>query len=108
MKGKNFIDMGKDQVLCVFNSTLFTNATIMDTETIMCDSPSVLNSQGYSKYFDRLIWYNVQITVDGGRELVGPSFKFTYYKDPQVLSIEPNSGPLSGLTKVKIGGSGFN
>lgn len=108
VKGKNFIDMGHDQVLCVFNKTTFTNATIMDSETIMCDAPSILNEQGYSKITNSLIWYNVNVTVDGGRELAGPSFKFTYYKDPKITDISPNSGPISGGTKVKILGSGFN
>lgn len=41
--GRNFIDMGHDQTLCVFNRTVFTNATIMDENTIKCDSPSILN-----------------------------------------------------------------
>lgn len=40
--------MGHDKALCVFNKTIFTNATIMDEFTIKCDSPSLLNSQGYS------------------------------------------------------------
>jgi len=48
VKGNNFVDMGHDKVLCVFNKTIFTNATIMDFETIKCDSPPVLNSLGYS------------------------------------------------------------
>lgn len=46
--GKNFLDMGHNKALCVFNKTIFTNATIMDGETMKCDSPSLLNSQGYS------------------------------------------------------------
>jgi hypothetical protein len=108
VKGKNFIDMGHNQVLCAFNKTIFTNATIMDSETIKCDSPSVLNDHGYSKITNTLIWYNLEITVDGGRELAGPSFKFAYYKDPKMTDLIPNSGPLSGGTKVKVFGSGFS
>lgn len=99
--------MGHDQVLCVFNKTIFTNATILDEETIKCDSPSILNDQGYSKITNHLIWYNVEITVDGGRELAGPAFKFGYYRDPKITDIQPRSGPVSGGTKVKVVGSGF-
>jgi hypothetical protein len=65
--------MGRDQVLCIFNKTIYTNATIMDSETIKCDSPSLLNAQGYSKMTDHMLWYDVEITVDGGRERAGPS-----------------------------------
>ena len=95
-------------MLCVFNSTIFTNATIMDPFTIKCDSPSILNAQGYSKFYDRLIWYNVQVTVDGGRELAGSGFTFTYFKEPKITDIQPNSGPVSGGTQVRVIGAGFN
>lgn len=41
--GKNFMDMGHNKALCVFNKTIFTNATIMEPDIIKCDSPSLLN-----------------------------------------------------------------
>jgi hypothetical protein len=49
-----------------------------------------------------MLWYDVEITVDGGRERAGPSQRFNYYRDPKILEISPNSGPLSGGTKVKV------
>jgi hypothetical protein len=49
-----------------------------------------------------MLWYDVEITVDGGRERAGPSKRFNYYRDPKILDISPNSGPLSGGTKVKV------
>jgi len=85
-------------VLCVFNKTIVTNATIMDEETIKCDSPSLLNAQGYSKMTDHMLWYDIEITVDGGRERAGPGQKFNYYRDPKILDISPNSGPVTGGT----------
>jgi hypothetical protein len=100
--------MGRDKVVCVYNKTTFTNATIMDENTIKCDSPSMLNDQGYSKLSNKLVWYNVEISIDGGRELAGPAQRYTYYMDPKVQDIVPNSGPVSGGTKVRIVGSGFN
>lgn len=36
--------MGHNKALCVFNKTIFTNATVMDENHIICDSPSLLNS----------------------------------------------------------------
>ena len=50
----------------------------------------------------------MQVTVDGGRELAGAGFVFTYYKEPRIVDIQPNSGPVSGGTTVRVIGSGFN
>lgn len=109
VRGRNFIDMGHNKALCVFNKTIFTNATIMDAETIKCDSPSLFNSQGYSMMKDELIWYYVEITIDGGREVAGPAFKFMYYKDPKLTDIVPGSGPIKGNTTVAVMSlGGFN
>lgn len=99
--------MGHDKAVCVFNKTILTNATIMDSETIKCDSPSILNEHGYSKIANSLVWYDFMISIDGGRELAGPSQRFAYYRDPKITDIQPNSGPVSGGTKVKVVGSGF-
>jgi IPT/TIG domain len=55
-----------------------------------------------------MIWYNVEISIDGGRELAGPPFRFTYYKEPKITDIQPDSGPIRGGTRVNVVGSGFN
>ena len=57
---------------------------------------------------DQMLSYYLEITIDGGREINGPQFRFDYYKDPQVLDIQPSSGPVKGGTIVKIVGKGFN
>ena len=64
--------MGHNKALCVFNKTIFTNATVMDGQTIKCDSPSLLNSLGYSMMTDQMLSYYLEITIDGGREINGP------------------------------------
>jgi hypothetical protein len=74
----------------------------------MCNSPSLLNAQGYSKLADRMLTYTFDISVNGGREVTGPSQYFNYYRDPKIMDIQPNSGPVSGGTKVNIVGQGFN
>ena len=38
--GKNFIDLGHNMALCVFNGTIFTNATIFSETLVYCDSPA--------------------------------------------------------------------
>lgn len=57
---------------------------------------------------NEMIFYYLEISIDGGREINGPRQKFTYYKDPTHVSIVPDSGPISGGTTVKVIGNGFN
>lgn len=46
--GANFMDLGHNKAMCVFNKTIFTNATIMADDLVMCDSPALTNDQGFS------------------------------------------------------------
>lgn len=46
--GGGFTDLGRNKAMCVFNRTVYTNATIMSDELMYCDSPALLNIQGYS------------------------------------------------------------
>jgi hypothetical protein len=48
VNGKNFLDLGTSKALCVFNNTIFTNATVFSDTLLYCDSPVFQNSQGYS------------------------------------------------------------
>lgn len=100
--------MGHNKVMCVFNSTIFTNATIMDSETIKCDSPAFLDKFGHSLIRTGSEFYNVEVTIDGGHQIEGPYQKFMYYRDPDILVISPPRGPISGGTKVRVDGKGFN
>jgi hypothetical protein len=38
----------------------------MDERTMKCDSPSLLNSQGYSIMTNQMLWYDLEVTIDGG------------------------------------------
>lgn len=66
--------MGNNKAYCVFNRTIFSNATIMENDIMKCDSPSLLNSQGYSTFSSEngVIFYNLEVTIDGGNEIGGP------------------------------------
>lgn len=57
---------------------------------------------------NEMMYYYLEITIDGGREVNGPKQRFTYYKDPKVTDITPNIGPIKGGTIVQIIGKGFN
>ena len=69
MTGENFVDLGGDNTICVFNKTTYTNATVMSDTQIICDSPSMIDSQGYSRLQNGYAFYDVEVSIDGGREL---------------------------------------
>lgn len=102
--GENFADTGSDFVKCVFDGTIFTNATVYSHEEIKCDSPSVLNYEGINE--KNITEYDVQITLNN-KDLSGPMQKFSYYKDTVIRSITPIYGPQSGNTTVNVTGSDF-
>jgi hypothetical protein len=107
--GDNFVDLGGDQAVCVFNKSVKTNATVINQHLIYCDSPSMLNKQGFSKVSeDHESFYNLEVSIDGGLETSPGSAKFSYYKKPYVTSVEPPLGPVTGGTKVTVHGKGFN
>lgn len=54
--------MGFGKVKCIFNNTIQMNATIMEEDIIMCDSPPLPASFGFS---DGIPWYNISITLNG-------------------------------------------
>jgi hypothetical protein len=106
--GENFVDLGRDSALCVFNKTVFTNATVMSTSEIICDTPSILNRQGYSELAARGgAAYTVDVSIDGGLQISDSDAKFHYYREPTVTGITPPSGPIKGGTTVVIHGQGF-
>ena len=79
--GSGFSDLGRNKAMCVFNRTVFTNATVMSDELMYCDSPPLLNVQGYSLLNgDNTNFYNLQVTIDGGHMIAGTPQKFNYYQ----------------------------
>ena len=57
---------------------------------------------------NEMVYYYLEVTIDGGKGIYGNKQKFTYYKDPTILDISPNSGPTRGGTTVAVKGKGFN
>ena len=55
-----------------------------------------------------VVFYYLEVTINGGRDIEGPAQKFYYYKDPKLTGMKPNKGPVRGGTKVKIQGTGLN
>ena len=109
VRGQNFIDLGHNSAMCVFNSTHHTNATVLSDTTILCDSPSILDKQGYPTVSDPTgQFYIVQVSVDGGIIKSKEGSIFSYYEEPKIEAITPSRGPVKGGTPVTLHGSGFN
>jgi len=85
---------------CVFNNTIRMNATVVDEQTMVCDSPFLDSINGDQ-------WYNVSVTLDGDY-VTNATGKFFYYRNPTLTSISPWLGPMSGDTNSTIRGTGFN
>lgn len=102
--GQNFIDPGFDMVYCVFNHTIFMNATVLEPNEIRCSSPRVLNRFGVNE--KNIHFYDVEITLNR-KDMSGPAKRFYYYREASIKSIVPSGGPIEGDTLVKITGKGF-
>ncbi len=102
--GKNFVDMGFGKVQCIFNNSIYMNATIMEEDIIKCDSPPLPAAFGFSD--QGAPFYEVSITLNQ-RDVAGPVQKFTYYIDPPINSVTPNKGPMKGGTMSRLKGKGF-
>jgi len=106
--GSGFSDLGRNKAMCVFNRTVFTNATIMSDELMFCDSPALLNVQGYSLLNgDDTNYYHLQVTIDGGHMIAGSPQKFNYYQQVIVKDVTPNRGPLHGNTEIAVNATGL-
>jgi len=119
--GSGFTDLGRNKAMCVFNHTIFTNATVMSPELIYCDSPPLMNEQGYTwlNSNDHIVgnsagdnlhaknFYHLQLTIDGGRVITGLPQIFNYYAQPVVQDVTPNHGPISGKTEIQVNVTGL-
>lgn len=94
--------------MCVFNKTKFTNATVLNANQILCDSPSILNKQGSSEIQDpKYAFYTLDVSIEGGAQASNSALRFSYYQEPKITRISPGSGPIRGGTTVVLSGTGF-
>lgn len=98
--GRNFNEHGFGNAKCVFNNTIFMNATVQDKNTMICDSPPLESTNGD-------MWYNISVSLDG-TSISSSTGKFKYYKNPEIFSVSPSMGPMEGGTNSIITGRGFN
>jgi hypothetical protein len=88
VKGRNFVDLGRNMALCVFNETIYTNATVFSDNELYCDSPVFEDDQGVKLLGKHGVnnFYHVKVTIDGGHEKSKQFFVFTYYRQPSVTA----------------------
>jgi large repetitive protein len=100
VRGKNFVEFHFGQAKCIFNGTMFMNATVLNSDTMVCDSPTLDTTNPE-------MWYNISVTLDGNYR-TNASAVFKYYREPTISSISPVRGPIAGGTDSVIHGKGFN
>lgn len=91
--------MGFGKAKCVFNSTIFMNATIVDENHLECDSPPLPRSAQSD-------WYYISLTLNN-RDVTNSTNKFYYYPEPTLEQVYPNKGPVVGGTNSYLYGLGF-
>jgi hypothetical protein len=99
IRGKNFVEIGFGVAKCIFNSTYRMNATVLDSNTLVCDSPPLEGVNGDN-------WYNVSVTLDGDY-ISKANGVFSYYEQPTITAVSPWLGPMAGDTESVIHGTGF-
>lgn len=103
VKGSSFVENnGFGKAKCLFNHTYYTNATVKDSNTMYCDSPTLdLSDSETGDYF-----YNLSVSADG-EAFSNASVLFSYYDQPIIDSVSPWLGPMDDKTTVTLEGSGF-
>ena len=85
-------------VLCKFGET-YTDATLLSSEEIVCDSPPVPAP---------IEDVPLSITLDGRDGDPSSAAAFSYYNWPKLTGIEPKTGAVNGDTPITIVGDGFD
>lgn len=82
---------------CVFDGTIYVNATMVNSQEITCISPPHAVGK-----------VPVQTTVYGdAQKSISEPVYFTYIQRPKVISIDPPCGPVNGMTQIKVVGENF-
>ena len=81
VKGKHFIDMGFNRAFCIFNGTRWMNTTIIDSETIICQTPHLSRFETFLTQRDMV--YHVQVTLNA--KDFSPTYAlFAYYHELEI------------------------
>ena len=102
--GNNFLENDNfGKAICSFNGSYNTNATVIDENSLWCDSPQLdLGDSDTGDYF-----YNLSISADGESYSVA-NVTFLYYDDPDIRQINPPNGPYNEANQVSVSGKSLN
>ena len=75
LKGDSFNEVGIGKAKCVFNETFYTNATVIDTKTLYCNTPELI----FDDYGNELL-YKVTVSLDG-ENFADDYVIFNYYEE---------------------------
>lgn len=103
--GDKFPAEDSEYIKCVFNKTIFMNATVLNETLLKCDSPPVLNDEGINENF--VDYYELEISLNG-KDISGPPKNFYYYPESQLNMLYPIFGPLGGNTPVNVTAFGIS
>jgi hypothetical protein len=98
IKGQNFQVMGFGKAKCLFNETIM-NATIVDSETLLCDSPPLNLKQ--ASVNTPYLYSNVKVTLNG-LDTTTEEIKFFYYPELSIHRVIRNNGPMTGGTHTVL------
>ena len=106
IKGRNFINMGWNRAFCIFNGTRWMNTTIIDSETIICQTPSLSRFETFMTQRDMV--YHITITLNA-HDQTSTYVIFHYYHELEIQKVlNSPQGPIAGDTKSTLIGRNFN
>ena len=83
--------------MCKFGEA-YTDATVISSEEIVCDSPAVPAA---------IEDVPLRITLEGPGGAASEAAYFSYYNWPSLKGIEPKTATVDGETPITIIGDGF-
>ncbi len=84
LKGRNFVDMGFNRAFCIFNGTRWMNTTIIDSETIICQTPSLSRFETFMTQRDMV--YHITITLNAHDQTTS-HVVFNYYHELEISKV---------------------
>lgn len=96
LKGDAFIEPAFGVAKCVFNGTYYTNATVVNNNTLYCNTPELIMEDEAEA-----MTYKVYVSLDG-ENFSDDSVDFNFYDDIEIQDVIPWLGPMIGNTEVKV------
>ena len=90
---------------CVFNNTIYMNATIINEKMLYCSSPKL--PPNLQTLPARELNYQIKIAIGTKHTLSVDKVGFNYYHDAELSAVVGDKGPVAGNTTSILRGKGF-